>query len=171
MLLPGPPISHSMNDAPAATRNISRDACAAASSHAAIDAASEEINGAGAYLLLERVYEGTPDIGVYLLQTAQGGTITSTGNPEMDGETLAVGRVAIRSVGGDIRSATIAISRDIMRRKIASVVLEELVQAMGLPTDIQSPAYGDSIFNETGNSVVRLLGQDAEALRRHYPRP
>ncbi len=138
---------------------------------AAIDAAIEEINGAGAYLLLERVYEGTPDIGVYLLQTAQGGTITSTGNPEMDGETLAVGRVAIRSVGGDIRSATIAISRDIMRREIASVVLEELVQAMGLPTDIQSPAYGDSIFNETGNSVVRLLGQDAEALRRHYPRP
>ena len=137
---------------------------------AAIDAAITEINRAGAYLLLERVYEGTPDISIYLLETAQGGVIEGTGNVEMDGETLAVGRVAIRSVGGEIQDAAIALSRDIRRREVASVVLEELVQAMGLPTDVQSPAYQDSIFSEDANSVVRLRGQDAEALRRHYPR-
>jgi Protein of unknown function (DUF2927) len=137
---------------------------------AALDAAIAEINHTGAYLLLERVYEGTPDISVYLVDTPQGGTITGTGNAEMDGEALAVGRVAIRSVGGEIQEAAIALSRDIRRREVASVMLEELVQAMGLPTDVQSPAYADSIFSEDGNSVVWLRGQDAEALRRHYPR-
>jgi len=137
---------------------------------AAIDAAIDEINRTGAYLMLERVYEGTPDIALYLVDTAQGGTITGTGNAEMDGEELAVGRVAIRSIGGEIQEAAIALSRDIRRREVASVVLEELVQAMGLPTDVQSPAYANSIFSEDGNSVVWLRGQDAEALRRHYPR-
>ena len=137
---------------------------------AALDAAIDEINSAGAYLLLERVYEGTPDISIYLVDTPQGGTITGTGNPEMDGEPMAVGRVAIRSVGGEIQEAAIALSRDIRRREVASVVLEELVQAMGLPTDVQSPAYANSIFSEDSNSVVWLRGQDAEALRRHYPR-
>lgn len=137
---------------------------------AALDAAIDEINSSGAYLLLERIFEGTPDIAVYLVDTPQGGTITGTGNAEMDGERLAVGRVAIRSLGGEIQEAAIALSRDIRRREVASVVLEELVQAMGLPTDVQSPAYSDSIFAEDGNSVVWLRGQDAEALRRHYPR-
>jgi len=46
-----------------------------------------------------------------------------------------------------------------------------LVQAMGLPTDIESPAYTGSIFAESSNSAVWLRGQDAAALRRHYPRP
>lgn len=137
----------------------------------AIDRAIAEINGAGAHLVLERIYEGTPDIAIYLLDTAQGGVISGTGSAELDGSELAIGRVAIRSIGGDIQQATIALSRDIQRREVASVVLEEMVQALGLPTDIQSPAYPDSIFNESSNAVVWLRGQDAEALRRHYPRP
>lgn len=136
----------------------------------AIDAAIDEINSSGAYLLLERVFEGTPDIALYLLNTPQGGEIAGTGNAEIDGEILAIGRVAIRSIAGEIQHAAIALSRDIRRREVASVVLEEMVQAMGLPTDIQSPAYRGSIFSEDGNSVVWLRGQDAEALRRHYPR-
>jgi len=136
----------------------------------AIDRAIEQINGSGAYLVLERIYEGTPDIAIYLLDTPQGGIISGTGNEELDGSELAIGRVAIRSIGGDIQEATIAISRDIQRREVASVVLEEMVQALGLPTDIQSPAYPDSIFNENSNAVVWLRGQDAMALRRHYPR-
>jgi len=136
----------------------------------AIDRAIAQINASGAYLVLERIYEGTPDIALYLLDTPQGGIISGTGNAELDGSELAIGRVAIRSLGGDIQDATIAISRDIQRREVASVVLEELVQALGLPTDIQSPAYPDSIFNENSNAVVWLRGQDAEALRRHYPR-
>lgn len=136
----------------------------------ALDAAIAEINSAGAYILLERSYEGDPDISVFLLDTAQGGLIEGTGNPEIDGASLAVGRVGIRSLSGEIQSAAIAISRDIRRREIQGVMLEELVQALGLPTDIHSPAYDDSIFAEHGNSVVRLAGQDAIALRLHYPR-
>lgn len=137
----------------------------------AIDRAIAQINGSGAYLVLERIYEGSPNISLYLLDTPEGGVMAGTGNAELDGADLSIGRVAIRSVGGEIQEAAIAISRDIQRREVASVVLEELVQALGLPTDIQSPAYPDSIFNENSNAVVWLRGQDAEALRRHYPRP
>jgi len=135
----------------------------------ALDDAIAEINGAGANLLLERVYEGTPEIPIYLLETPEGGRMAGTGNGEIDGQTLSIGRVALRTRGGEIRAAAIAISRDIRRREVASVMLEELVQAMGLPTDVRSPAYRRSIFSEEGNSVVWLRGQDAEALRRHYP--
>lgn len=137
---------------------------------AAIDHAIAEINAVGAYLLLERSYESAPDIALYLVDTPQHGVITGTGVAEIDGEDLPIGRVVIRSLGGEIQSASIAISRDIQRREIASVVLEEIVQALGLTTDVQSPAYGHSIFNENANRVVRLRGQDAEAIRRHYPR-
>ncbi|WP_224815619.1 DUF2927 domain-containing protein [Hasllibacter sp. MH4015] len=138
---------------------------------AAIDAAIDEINGAGAHLFLERVYEGEMDIPLHLVEAPQGGVIEGTGVEELDGSSIAIGRVAIRSRGADIVAATIAISQDIRRREIASVVLEELVQSLGLVTDIASPAYEDSIFAENGNNMTRLRGQDAAALRRHYPRP
>ncbi|MBF9058198.1 DUF2927 domain-containing protein [Rhodobacterales bacterium HKCCSP123] len=136
----------------------------------AIDDAIAEINASGAALFLSRAYEGRLDIPVYLVDTPQGGTILGTSVAELDGAEIAIARVALRSRGGEIVSAAIAISQDIRRREIASVVLEELVQAMGLPTDIASPAYERSIFSETGNSTVWLRGQDAAALRRHYPR-
>jgi len=136
----------------------------------AIDDAIAEINGAGAGLYLERAYEGELDVPIYLVDTPQGGILSGTGVSELDGSEIAIARVALRSRGGEIVSSAIAISQDIQRREIASVVLEELVQAMGLPTDIASPAYGRSIFSETGNSTVWLRGQDAAALRRHYPR-
>ncbi|MBL4626594.1 MAG: DUF2927 domain-containing protein [Roseicyclus sp.] len=138
---------------------------------AAIDAAIGEINGAGAQLFLERVFEGEMDVPLYLLDTPQGGVIAGTGVEELDGSDIAIGRVAIRSRGDEIVAATIAISQDIRRREIASVILEELVQSLGLVTDIASPAYQFSIFAENGNSMTRLRGQDASALRRHYPRP
>jgi hypothetical protein len=136
----------------------------------ALDDAIDEINASGAALFLSRAYEGTLDIPVYLVDTPQGGTIYGTSVAELDGAEIAIARVALRSRGEDIVGAAIAISQDIRRREIASVVLEELVQAMGLPTDIASPAYERSIFSETGNSTVWLRGQDAAALRRHYPR-
>ncbi|MFT5870946.1 MAG: hypothetical protein ACI8TF_003077 [Paracoccaceae bacterium] len=135
----------------------------------ALDAAILEINTLGVDLGLERVFEPPFDIPIYLTDAPQGGVVRGTGVPELDGVQIAIGRVAIRSRAGTIQSAAIAISQDIRRREVASIVLEELVQAMGLPTDIRSPAYRDSIFSEEGNSVVWLRGQDAEALRRHYP--
>ena len=136
----------------------------------AIDAAIAEINATGADVHLTRAYEGTVDIPFYLIPTPQGARITGTSIAELDGSEMAIARVALRSRGGTILSAAIAISQDIRRREIASVVLEELVQALGLPTDIDSPAYTRSIFSEADNATVRLRGQDAAALRRHYPR-
>jgi len=136
----------------------------------ALDAAISEINSAGARLHLERRFGGPFDVPIYLTDAPEGGLIEGTGNSQIDGSEIAIGRVVLRSRGSEIVEAAIAISRDISRREIASVVLEELVQAMGLPTDIAGEAYANSIFSETGNSVVWLRGQDAEALRRHYPR-
>ena len=86
---------------------------------AAIDRAIAEINASGAYLVLERSYEPDPDIAIYLLDTPQGGIIEGTGNRELDGSELAVGRVAIRSLGADIQEAASARSPDIKRREIS----------------------------------------------------
>lgn len=135
----------------------------------AIDTAITEINATGAALRLTRVYEGTVDIPLYLVATPQGARITGTSIAALDGSEMAIARVALRSRGSMITAAAIAISQDIRRREIASVVLEELVQALGLPTDIDSAAYTRSIFSEADNATVRLRGQDAAALRRHYP--
>ncbi len=137
---------------------------------AALDAAIAEINAAGAHVFLERVYQGEMDIPVHLIETSQGEVIRGTGVAELDGSDIAIGRVAIRSRGAEIVAASIAISRDIRRREVASVVLEELVQSLGLVTDVASPAYERSIFAENGNNMTRLMGQDAAVLRRHYPR-
>lgn len=136
----------------------------------ALDAAIDEINAAGAELFLERSYEPEMDIPIYVVATPPGGRISGTGVADLDGAEIAIGRVAIRSRGEDITGAAIAISAEIRRREIASVVLEELVQSLGLVTDVVSPAYEDSIFSETSNSTVWLRGQDLAALRRHYPR-
>jgi hypothetical protein len=135
-----------------------------------VDRAIAEINGAGAHLYLERAFEGPFDIPIYLVDAPQGGEIAGTGVADLDGTSISIGRVALRSRGDVITGAAIAISSDIRRREIASVVLEEMVQALGLVTDILSPAYSDSIFSEDDNSTTRLRGQDAAALRRHYPR-
>jgi hypothetical protein len=135
-----------------------------------VDRAIAEINGAGAHLFLERAFEGPFDIPIFLVDAPQGGEITGTGVADLDGSSISIGRVALRSRGAEITGAAIAISADIQRREIASVVLEELVQSLGLVTDVLSPAYSDSVFSESQNSATRLRGQDAAALRRHYPR-
>lgn len=137
----------------------------------AIDSAIAEINATGADLVLVRVYEGALDVPFYLVETPQGGRIEGTSIADLDGSEIAIARVVLRSRGSHIHGAAIAISKDVRRREIASVVLEELVQSLGLPTDINGPAYLRSIFSETTNTAVSLRGQDAMALRRHYPRP
>jgi len=136
----------------------------------AIDHAIAEINGSGAALFLTRAYEGEVDVPLFLVDTPQGGTIGGTSLSDLDGSEIAIARVVMRSRGDEILTTAIAISQDIRRREITSVVLEEIVQAMGLPTDVDGPAYEDSLFSEYRNAAVWLRGQDAAALRRHYPR-
>ncbi len=134
---------------------------------AGLDAAVAQVNGAGAGLRLRRI-SGPADIEIHVVATPPGEIMRDTGVPDLDGALLPLGRVALRARDGEIREALIAVSGQARRREIASVLLEEVVQGLGLMTDIRSPAYHRSLFSEDGNSVVHLRGQDAMALRRHY---
>jgi hypothetical protein len=64
-----------------------------------VDRAIAEINGAGAHLYLERAYEGPFDIPIYLVDAPQGGEIAGTGVADLDGTSISIGRVALRSRG------------------------------------------------------------------------
>jgi hypothetical protein len=70
-----------------------------------------------------------------------------------------------------IQRAVVVIASGMGRDVLTSVMLEEVTQALGLPTDIQNRHYrGRSIFSEGGNRMTALGAQDARALQRHYPR-
>lgn len=140
---------------------------------AALDEAIAEINGAGADLQITRSGDGQPaDIPVYLTGAGRGEQVVGTGYRGLDGSVIQAGLVTLWWQDGTISTAAVALSADVRRRSIRSVMLEEIVQALGLSTDIRGPAYrGKSIFDEDTNAVTQLEGQDADALRRHYPTP
>ena len=130
-----------------------------------------QINKLGADIFLE-LDPAANDIAIHVVDTKPGGTLEGTGEPLLDGNKLPLGLVTLRATQrGEIKAAAIAISSATRRRAIASVILEELVQALGLMTDIRSPAadYRWSIFSEDSNSGTRLRGQDAAAILLHYP--
>ena len=110
-----------------------------------------------------------PDIALHVLDTRPGEEMVNTGVPVLEGRVLSLGQVMVRARNSWIDQAVISMSVDTPRRAIASVVLEEVVQALGLMTDIRSPVYRRSVFSEDSNSGTRLRGQDAMAIRRHYP--
>tara|TARA_R110000850_G_scaffold2449_5_gene11815 strand:- start:3054 stop:3794 length:741 start_codon:yes stop_codon:yes gene_type:complete len=132
-----------------------------------LDEAVAQINALDIGVTITRS-DGPADIEVHVVATPPGEVMKDTGVPDLDGAVLPLGRVALRARNGLIREALIAVSVKARRREIASVLLEEVVQGLGLMTDIRSPAYRRSLFSEDSNSVVRLEGQDAMALRRHY---
>ena len=136
---------------------------------AALDAALAEVNALGADIRLRRV-AGPADIAVHVVATHPGRTMRDTGVPGLDGVVLPLARVSVSARAGEIRAAQIAVSAHARRAEIPSLLLEEIVQALGLITDIRGGAYGGSIFAEDSNSVTTLRSQDAMALRRHYPR-
>ena len=71
---------------------------------------------------------------------------------------------------GSIAKAEIYISDVIPKSLLRAVVLEELVQSLGLLTDIHNRYYNKrSVFSEVGSSTNKLRGQDAKALLLHYP--
>lgn len=139
---------------------------------AGLDSAIQQINAAGSAVRLRRTENGTPaDINIFMTETPAGDRVRGTGLPGLDGEVVQAALVMLWWRGqGEVTRAAIAVSRDIRRRSIPSVMLEELVQALGLTTDIRNPYYTKrSIFSEDGNSVARLAAQDLAVLRRHYP--
>jgi hypothetical protein len=138
----------------------------------ALEHAVAEINRVGGGITLRVVpmaEGGLRDIALHVVDTRPGGVMQGTGEPALEGRVLPLAQVVVQARGQWIERAVISISVDTPRRAIASVVLEEIVQALGLMTDIRSPVYRKSIFAEDSNSGTRLLGQDAMVIRRHYP--
>ena len=130
-----------------------------------------EVNGAGAGIRLVRD-DADPAIAVHVVAAHPGAPVAGTGVAALDGRPLPLALVAVRrdpDAPAYIAEADIAVSRFIRRREIGPVLLEEVVQALGLLTDVAGDVYRRSVFYESGNSVPFLRGQDAAALRLHYP--
>lgn len=138
---------------------------------ATLDEAISEINSAGAAIKLARRADALfVVIPIFLTAARRGEVVQDTGYRGLDGSTIQAGLVTLWWRDGNISTAVVALSADVHRRSIRSILLEELVQALGLATDIRGPAYrGKSIFDEDSNAVTRFEAQDREALRRHYP--
>lgn len=138
---------------------------------AALIRAVQAINDAGAGLRLVLVDPGAPaDIKVYFHRTDGSTPISDPANPDLDGAQVKGAQVRLwgEPETGIARGAIIVSSR-LALRDYEAVMLEELTQAMGLMTDIKSPAYdGLSVFAEDSNAAKLLGPQDIMALRRHY---
>ncbi len=139
----------------------------------AIDHAIREINATGADLRLVRVRDGLDAmIDVWDSRFREGDPIVMP-SEDLRGEALMEGARVQVWWDGDftLTRAVILIAADLGTPDLRSVVLEEMVQSLGLLTDIEGEAYAEtSIFSESSNAVTRLRGQDATAIRLHYPR-
>lgn len=140
----------------------------AAQVDAALDRAIATLNAVGAAIRLRRVADNSPALIRLQIRSAQTLRLLS-------GETdprLSPGGMVMFAPGPPdrITGADIVILSDIGLTETDSVVLEELTQSLGLMFDISSGYYKRrSIFSQERNSVTVITGQDATALRLHYP--
>lgn len=138
----------------------------------ALDRAIRQVNGVGADLALVRDDDDPePQITVWDSRFTDGEQYDIP-REEIWDDMMEGARVHIWWDGDrHIYRGTIVIAADLAHEDFNSVMLEELVQSLGLLTDVEGSAYADiSIFSETSNAVTRLRGQDAAAIRLHYPR-
>ncbi len=139
---------------------------------AALDRAISEVNASGANLRLNRSKSRTiPDIGLHLLNIAEGDTIIGTGLDPLDGARIEAAKAQLWWRGNrTLIEGAIVFVNDVNPDEIASIMLEEVAQTMGLLTDVGGSYYeNQSIFSETSNRLTRLGEQDVMTLRRHYP--
>ena len=141
---------------------------------AALERALQALNAADAGFRLARVGpDDTAEIEVFFLDLRQGDFIDGTGIAGVDGVTLggATTRVLFNHDTGHIERAAVVFSTTLETPAYESAMLEELTQAMGLLTDIKSPAYNaTSVLAEDSNEATTLGLQDIMALKRHYAR-
>lgn len=132
-----------------------------------------EVNAAGTGLHLRPVTpDETPDIAIYLVDQQIGSIIRNFPEPELNGNEMPAAIFWVWWNGrNEIQRAVILFASDLSWEEVQSIMLEEVVQATGLMTDIGSPWYRlRSIFAELSDkTVTRLQPQDIMALRRHYP--
>ncbi len=135
--------------------------------------AVNEINGVGAAVKLRLIDEGEPDIAVSFItgEIAAGDRrLRGVDDVFLLGSAAAVAEVFSDRRTRNIDFARVTISRFVSDRRMKSVVLEEIVQSLGLMTDVHNQFYHHrSVFSETGSSTKRLRGQDAMAVMVHYP--
>lgn len=138
----------------------------------AVDLAVREVNASGAGLRLRMVAPDQRPHIVLTRSTLREGELTRGLRNIPDGIPIGVGYFQIWWNGDRVlERAGIVISSDIDPSHIQSVVLEELVQSLGLWHDVEGRAYSRrSIFDNDSNDVKTLYGQDLAALRLHYPR-
>lgn len=146
-------------------------------------AAIREINSVKSSVRLKMTNYTYPDIRVYLVPIApisQVGVVRGTQDETVDGSEFGkrhVARVDVfwnaktkNSPSASITRANIIYTSRMSKGETKSVVLEELVQSLGLLADIDGPYYElRSIFAENANFVTQLDGQDVSTLRMHYP--
>ncbi len=138
---------------------------------ATLDAAVAQVNGAGAAIRLLRRADNAPaDIVVRPSAFREGEPLTAEpGVP--DGTVIGLAQVQVWwNDDRHLTAATILIAADMNRADLPSIMLEEVVQALGMTWDIENPLYEDvSIFAQGSNSVTVLAGQDLAAIHLHYP--
>jgi hypothetical protein len=137
----------------------------------ALNQAIDEINGTGADLRLVRDDDAPSAITVWDSTFAEGDAILWP-DEGFDGSAIMEGaRVHIWwNDDFTLYRATILFAADLAPSEFRSVMLEEMTQSLGLLTDLEGQAYaGRSIFDEGSNGIFYLQGQDAAALRLHYP--
>lgn len=139
----------------------------------AIDTALAQINATTTNITLTRV-SGTAarqaDIKLHFVSSKIGQRISGTQFPLLDGQRMQHAiTVILPFTKGRIYKSGIALAANLPARDVDGVVLEELVQSLGLPWDIDNPYYvGKSVFSQHGNGVKRLSKQDRMAIKNHY---
>ncbi len=138
----------------------------------ALDHAIADINAAGSALKMRLVEDGVdPHISIHLLDQRENEKITGMSLNHVNGQTLGAAYVHVWWNGArELTRGVILVAQDIETDDLRSIMLEELVQATGLLTDIDNSWYDTrSIFAEQVNWVISLQPQDKMALQRHYP--
>lgn len=139
---------------------------------AGLDAAIAEVNAAHANLRLTRSDKiENLNVAIYLLALKNGDAIVGTGLDPLDGAVIEAAKAQIWwRADRSLINGAIVIAKDVDPDDMASIMLEEVTQAMGLLTDIDGYYYRTrSIFSETSNQRITLGDQDIMVLRRHYP--
>ena len=139
---------------------------------ASVRLAITEINVSGAGIRLEYSDNSSAPLHIHMVGARVGETMAGTGSDRLDGKVIQAGIGSMRwnATTREIVEASVGIASDIPQQVIRSVVLEEILQVLGLPWDIRNPAYtGKSIFAEDANNIFKIRRQDTFALRLHYP--
>ena len=135
----------------------------------ALENAIAQINAVGSNIRLAPS-RSRPDIQIFL--TADRGVRKHRMLRDMENGhlTRSIGLARVFYENYRINEALIVVAVRKNQRELHSVMLEEVVQSLGLVNDIRNPYYRSrSIFSETSNETLELRDQDATALRLHYP--